>query len=84
MFSLYPDLKGTYRLSQNLRVIFSKKSDKDSARLNPARGHNRVTESSFNAFNIIADTFYEHSDEIINFFECIRGINQLQNQSIQS
>ena len=54
MFSLYPDLKGTYRLSQNLRVIFSKKSDKDSARLNLARWYSRVTESGFKAFNTIA------------------------------
>ena len=54
MFSLYSDLKGTYRLSQNLRVIFSIKSDKDSARLNMARWYNRVTESGFKAFNTIA------------------------------
>ena len=69
MFSLYPDLKRAYRLSQNLRVIFSKKSDKDSARLNLSCWYNHVTESGFKAFNTIAATFYEHSDEIINFFE---------------
>ena len=69
MFDLYPDLKGAYWLSQNLRTIFSKRSDKDAARLNLARWYNRVAESGFKSFNTIAATFYEHSDEIINFFD---------------
>lgn len=80
MFSLYPDLKEAYGLSQHLRATFSnKKSTPDSARLNLARWYNRVAESEFKSFNTIAATFYEHSDEIINFFD-----NRSTNASAES
>ena len=79
LFSLYPDLKEAYRLSQNLRVIFNNRSSKDSARLNLARWYNRVAESGFKSFNTIAATFYEHSEEIINFFD-----NRSTNASAES
>ena len=70
MFSLYPDIKEAYWLSQHLRAIFSnRKSTADTARLNLARWYNRVADSGFKSFNTIAATFYEHSDEIINFFD---------------
>jgi len=70
MFAPYPDLKEAYWLSQHLRAIFSNKnSTADTARLNLARWYNRVADSGFKSFNTIAATFYEHSDEIINFFE---------------
>lgn len=69
-FSLYPNLKEAYWLSQHLKAIFSnRKSTADSARLNFARWYNRVAESGFKWFNTIAVTFYEHSDEIINYFD---------------
>ncbi len=58
MFSLYPDLKEAYWLSQHLRAIFSsKKSTPDTARLNLARWYNKVAESGFKSFNTIAATF---------------------------
>lgn len=80
MFSLYPDLKQAYWLSQHLRAIFSnKKSTKDNARLNLARWYNRVADSGFKSFNTIAATFYEHSEEIINFFD-----NRSTNASAES
>lgn len=80
MFSLYPDLKEAYWLSQNLRTIFSnKKSTADTARLNLAHWYNRVAESGFRSFNTIAATFYEHSDEIINYFD-----NRSTNASAES
>ena len=80
MFSLYPDLKEAYWLSQHLRAIFSnKKSTADAARLNLARWYNKVAESGFRSFNTIAATFYEHSDEIINFFN-----NRSTNASAES
>ena len=70
MFSLYPDLKKAYWLSQHLRAIFSnKKSTADNARLNLARWYNHVAEAGFKSFNTIAATFYEHSEEIINYFD---------------
>ena len=80
MFSLYPDLKKAYWLSQHLSAIFSnKKSMADNARLNLARWYNRVAESGFKSFNTIAATFYEHSDEIINYFD-----NRSTNASAES
>ena len=80
MFSLYPDLKKAYWLSQHLSAIFSnKKSMADNARLNLARWYNRVAESGFKSFNTIAATFYEHSDEIINYFD-----NRSPNASAES
>ena len=80
MFSLYPDLNEAYWLSQHLRAIFSNKnSTADTARLNLARWYNRVADSGFKSFNTIAATFYEHSDEIINFFD-----NRSTNASAES
>ena len=79
LFSLYPDLREAYRLSQNLRTIFNKRSTKDSARLNLARWYNRVADSGFKSFNTIAATFYTHSEEILNFFD-----NRSTNASAES
>ena len=79
LFRLYPDLKEAYCLSQKLRAIFNKRSTKDSARLNLARWYNRVAEAGFKSSNTIAATFYEHSDEILNFFD-----NRSTNASAES
>ena len=79
LFDLYPDLKQAYWLSQNLRAIFNKQSTKDSARLNLARWYNRVADSGFKSFNTIAATLYQHSDEILNFFN-----NRSTNPSAES
>ncbi len=79
LFDLYPDLKNAYWLSQDLRAIFNRRSTKDSARLNLARWYNRVADSGFKSFNTIAATFYEHSDEILNFYD-----NRSTNASAES
>ena len=79
LFGLYPDTKEAYRLSQGLGAIFNRRSTKDSARLNLARRYNRVAESGFKSFNTIAATFYEHSDEILNFYD-----NRSTNASAES
>ena len=63
----------------HLRAIFNKRSTKDSARLNLARWYNRVDETGFKSFNTIAATFYEHSDEILNFYD-----NRSTNASAES
>ena len=59
----------SFEEAKHLRAIFNKRSTKDYARLNLARWYNRVAESGFKSFNTIAATFYEHSDEILNFYE---------------
>jgi transposase len=32
------------------------------------RWYNKVEEAGFHSFNVIAATFYEHSEEIVNFY----------------
>ena len=79
LFELYPDLKQAYWLSQNLRAIFNKRSCKEAAKLNLARWYNSVADSGFKSFNTIAATFYEHAEEILNFFD-----NRSTNASAES
>jgi transposase len=79
LFELYPDIKKGYSLTHSLRMIFSKNTIKDAARLSLARWYNQVAESEFKSFNTIAATVYEHYDEILNFF-----INRSTNASAES
>lgn len=68
LFETYPDLKEAYSLTHSLRMIFSKNTVKDAARLSLARWYNKVGDSGFKSFNVIAATLYEHYDEVLNFF----------------
>lgn len=68
LFEEYPDIKTAYGLCHSLRMIFSKNTIKDAARLSMARWYNKVEEARFHSFNVIAATFYEHYDEILNFY----------------
>ena len=79
LFELYPTLKKAYSLAHSLRMIFSKNSIKDAARLSLAKWYNQVAESEFKSFNTIAATIYEHYEEILNFF-----INRSTNASAES
>jgi len=79
LFELYPDIQQAYSLTHSLRMIFSKNSIKDAARLSLARWYNKVAESEFKSFNTIAATVYEHYEEILNFF-----INRSTNASAES
>lgn len=68
LFEEYPDIRLAYGLSHSLRAIFSKNTIKDAARLSMARWYNKVDDSRIKQFNVIAATFYEHYDEILNFY----------------
>ena len=68
LFEEYPDIKKAYGLCHSLRMIFSKNTIKDAARLSMARWYNKVEEAGMHSFNVIAATFYEHYDEILNFY----------------
>ena len=68
LFDEYPDIKIAYGLSHSLRIIFSKNTIKDAARLSMARWYNKVEAAGIKQFNIIAATFYKHYDEIQNFY----------------
>ena len=79
LFELFPDLKKGYSLTHSLRMIYSKNSIKDAARLNLARWYNDVADAEFKSFNTIAAAVYEHHEEILNFF-----INRSTNASAES
>jgi len=79
LFQLYPDIKKAYGLAHSLRMIFSKNSIKDAARLSLARWYNQVADAGFKSFNTIAATVYEHYEEILNFF-----VNRSTNASAES
>lgn len=68
LFEQYPDIQKAYGLCHSLRMIFAKNTIKDAARLSMARWYNKVEEADFHSFNVIAATFYEHYDEILNFY----------------
>lgn len=68
LFDEYPDIKIAYSLSHSPRMIFSKNTVKDASRLSMARWYNKVDEAGMKQFNVIAATFYEHYDEILNFY----------------
>ena len=68
LFEEYPDIRQAYGLSHSLRMIFSKNTVKDAARLSMARWYNKVEEAGMKQFHVIAATFYEHYDEILNFY----------------
>lgn len=68
LFEEYPDIKTAYGLCHSLRMIFSKNTIKDAARLAMARWYNKVEEAGMHSFNVIAATFHEHYEEILNFY----------------
>lgn len=68
LFEEYPKLKVAYGLCHSLRMIFAKNTVKDVARLSMARWYNNVEKAGFHSFNVIAATFYEHYDDILNFY----------------
>lgn len=68
LFEEYPKLKVAYSLCHSLRMIFAKNTIKDAARLSMAKWYNKVEEAGFHSFNVIAATFYEHYDDILNFY----------------
>lgn len=69
LFREYPDIRTAYSLCHSLRMIFSKNTIKEAARLAMARWYNKVEEARFHSFNVIAATFYERHEEILNFYD---------------
>ncbi|MGL5980628.1 MAG: transposase, partial [Phocaeicola sp.] len=50
------------------RQIFNKNTIKEAARLSLARWYDKVEKAGFKSFNIIGNTLYENSEEVLNFF----------------
>lgn len=61
-------MKDVYSFTHSLLIIFSRSTIKDAARLSLARWYNKVDDSGFKSFNVIAATLYKHYDEVLNFF----------------
>lgn len=68
LFEQYPDIQPVYGLSHPLRMIFSKNTIKDAARLSMARWYNTADKSRIKSFNVIAATFHEHYDDVLHFY----------------
>lgn len=77
LFLQYPDLQETYSLLHSLRMIFSKNTHKDAARLSPAKCYDKADRSGFKNFLVIISTLTEHYDGVLNF-SVNRSTNILQ------
>lgn len=79
LFQMYPDIKQAYKLTHQLRMIFSHTKNKGIAYAKLAKWFNEVTDSGFKSFNTISATIYSHYPEILNFFD-----NRSTNASAES
>ena len=79
LFELYPDIQKAYSLTQGLRNIFEKTTDKiiHFARLD--KWHEKVNQSGFKSFNTISRTIINHYQTILNYFD-----NKSTNASAES
>ena len=79
LFQMFPDLEKAYNLYLNLVDIFNKNSTLGVARLNLARWYNDVEAFGYDGFSKVIETFENHNDTIINYFE-----DRLTNASAES
>ena len=79
LFQMFPDLEKAYNLYLKLVDIFNKKSKPAAARLNLAKWYNDVEVFGYEGFNKVIETFENHNDTIVNYFE-----ERLTNASAES
>lgn len=79
LFELYPDIQKGYNLTQDLRNIFEKTTDKIIAFARLAKWHEKVSQSGFKSFNTISRTIINHYQTILNYFD-----NRSTNASAES
>jgi transposase len=79
LFENYPKLKRGYDLSIKLTEIFNKRITADSARLLLAKWYDEVEKFGEMQFNRVLDTFENHYQTIINYFN-----ERLTNASAES
>lgn len=79
LFKQFDDIKQLYYLNLQLGKIYSTNYDKDIARVKLALWFNKVEEWGYPQFNTVIDTFKEHYERILNFFE-----ERLTNASAES
>ena len=76
---MFPELEKAYNLYLKLVDIFNKKSIPGVARLDLARWYNEVDAFGYEGFSKVIETFENHNDTIVNYFE-----NRLTNASAES
>lgn len=69
LFHLYPDIQKAYNLTQDLRNIFEKITDKIIGFARLAKWHEKVSQSGFKSFNTISRTIINHYQTILNYFD---------------
>ena len=69
LFQMFPDLEKAYNLYLSLVDIFNRKSKPAAARLNLARWYNDVEAFGYDGFSKVIETFENHNDTIVNYFE---------------
>ena len=79
LFEMFPDLEKAYNLYLELVDIFNQDCIPAVARLNLARWYNDVEAFGHDGFNKVIETFENHNDTIINYFE-----DRLTNASAES
>ena len=79
LFKAFPALQKAYHIYLELVDIFNKKSKPDQAGLNLARWYNKVEAMANKGFNKVIETFENHNDTIINYFQ-----ERLTNASAES
>lgn len=79
LFRMFPKLEKAYNLYLDLVDIFNKKTVPGVARLNLARWYNDVEDFGYEGFNKVIETFENHNETIINYFE-----ERLTNASAES
>lgn len=79
LFNYYPDLETAYNLTDELRRIFSKSKEKNVAYTKLAHWYKHIEESNIDSFRTIEETFFNHYEHILNFFD-----NRSTNASAES
>lgn len=79
LFELYPDIQKAYSLTQDLRNIFEKTTDKIIGLTRLAKWHEKVNQSGFKSFNTTSRTIMNHYQTILNYFD-----NRSTNASAES
>jgi transposase len=72
-------LKKTYNLTQELRNIFEKTTDKIVGFARLAKWHEKINQSGFKSFNTISRSIINHYQTILNYFD-----NRSTNESAES
>ena len=69
LFRMFPKLEEAYNIYLELVDIFNKKSKPAEARLNLARGYNKVEAFGDDGFSKVIETFENNNATIINYFQ---------------